>query len=110
MMHQQLAPELVLRTYLGVLHQPILNARMRIRYGESIEMDELHDLLDAIHNIPEMLSAYGDWYVEENIDNDLRRYDDRWCKPGDTSRRRSLKTAMERAREMLPGAGGEMPE
>jgi hypothetical protein len=55
MKQEGLAPEPVLRTYIAALNEAILNARMRIRYGESIDMQELHDLLDGIHNMPQML-------------------------------------------------------
>jgi len=90
MRQEHLAPEGVLWAYMAVLSEAVLNARMRIRYGESIDMQELHDLLDAIENIPEMLCAYGNRHVEENIDLCLRSYDERWCQPGSPSLRSSL--------------------
>jgi hypothetical protein len=99
----QLAPESVTRAYMAVLCEAILNERMRIRYGESIDLGELHDLLDGIHNIPEMLCAYGGWHVETNINWDMGRYDERWYRPDATSEslRSSLLKALEREKELL---------
>lgn len=109
MRQEKLAPEPVLRAYMAVLHDAILNARMRIRYGETIDPEELHDLLDGIHNIPEMLCAYGGWHVEANIDQHLRDYDERWYVPGSASRRCSLVQSLEREKERLRGRGEPTP-
>jgi hypothetical protein len=73
------SPPSVADVYTAVLERAILNLRMRIRYGEEVSTEELHDLLDALHNIPRMLRDYGGWFVETNIDKDLARYDDRWA-------------------------------
>jgi len=88
MRQEEMAPENVQRVYLAVLHRAIVDIRYRIRCGESIDMQGIHDLMDGIHNIPEMLCGYGDWHVEKNIDFDLNRYDEKWCKPTDTGSRR----------------------
>jgi hypothetical protein len=63
---------------------------MRIRYDDEVTIHEVHDLLDAIHNIPHMLRDYGEWHVEENIDADMARYDKKWFRHGNAKLRRSL--------------------
>ena len=57
---------------------------MAIRYGRQISDEEIHDLLDALHNIPEMLLRYGDWFIEENIDQEIRHYFSKWRSNRDT--------------------------
>ena len=109
---KKLAPEAVIRVYASVLREAILRVRMRIRYGETIDLEELHDLTDALENIPEMLCNYGGWRVEENIDAALKRYDGKWCNPGESLRACSLLRALEEARAnaldsspSVPGGG-----
>jgi len=96
-----MAPESVVRAYVSVLREAILNVRMRIRYGEPIDMQELHDLTDALENVPQMLCAYGGWHVEENIDEYLKRYDSKWYDPDGSLRGLSLVQALERAKSDL---------
>jgi hypothetical protein len=98
---ENLAPESVIRAYLSVLREAILNVRMRIRYGETIDMQELHDLTDALENIPQMLCDYGGWHVEENIDSALLRYDRKYYNPGESERATSLMRALETAKANL---------
>lgn len=43
--------------YAKLLEVVVLNLRMRIRYGEEVSNLEVHDLMDAIHNIPQLLLA-----------------------------------------------------
>ena len=66
--------------YAKLLEAVILNLRMRIRYCEQVSLHEVHDLMDAIHNIPQMLREADDWHVPSNIDSDLSRYDEKWPK------------------------------
>jgi len=68
-------------SYLYVLYKAILQVRMRIRYGNPMPEDQLHDLMDAVHNIPAFLRQNSGWHVEENVRDDLERYDEKW---GDT--------------------------
>ena len=102
MRQENLAPESVIRTYASVLRAAILDVRMRIRYGETIDMQELHDLTDALENVPAMLCAYGGWHVEENIDEGLKRYDRKWCTPDSSVRTLGLMRALEEAKTKLP--------
>lgn len=93
------ATEEVIRSYLTVLEGAILDLRRRIRYDEKVSLDEVHDLMDALHNIPRMLSDYGRWHIEENINWDLKRYDERWLSKNDEMSRRSLIQILEDARQ-----------
>ena len=102
MRQDTLAPEPVIRAYATVLRQAILNVRMRIRYGETIDMQELHDLTDALENVPEMLCAYGGWHIEQNMDEALQRYDRKWYDPEASVRSISLMRALEEAKANLP--------
>jgi hypothetical protein len=63
---------------------------MRIRYDDAVTIEEVHDLMDALHNIPRMLRDCSDWYVPENIDADLARYDEKWVGSQHSERRKSL--------------------
>lgn len=84
------APQDVVRVYTTLLERAILELRFRVRMGEIISPKELHDFLDALHNVPQMLRNYGNWMVEENIDQDLAHYDSRWVGKSDSQRRTSL--------------------
>ncbi len=66
--------------YAKLLEVVVLNLRMRIRYGEEVSNREVHDLMDAIHNIPQLLRACDGWHDSANIDVDLQRYDQKWPK------------------------------
>ena len=101
MTQAKLAPESVIRAYTSVLRDAILDVRRRIRYGETIDMQELHDLTDALENVPAMLCAYGQWHVEENIDEGLKRYDKKWFNPDASERKLSLMRALENAKKDL---------
>lgn len=89
----------VTHDYIHVLERAVLDLRMRIRYGDGVSIEEVHDLLDAVHNIPRMLREYGGWYVPENIDNDLLRYDQKWMSNGESTLRHSLMVHLQRARD-----------
>src|SRR5690348_7946842 len=92
------APPHIVNAYTALMERVILNTRMRLRYDENISLEEMHDLLDALHNVPVMLRNYGGWHVEENIDADLLRYDQRWLARPDSQRRESLLDTLRRAR------------
>ncbi len=77
----------------------VLNLRMRIRYGEEISIREVHDLMDAIHNIPQLLIACDGWHVPANIDFDLQRYDEKWPKQVGCSRISLVETVVRIRRE-----------
>ena len=84
------APEDVFHDYIRVLELAILDLRARIRYEDDVTIREVHDLLDAIHNIPEMLRSCDGWHVPENINADLAAYDAKWLGVGNARLRNSL--------------------
>lgn len=90
----------VFHDYLLVLERVIVELRTRIRQDDAVKIAEAHDLMDAVHNIPEMLRNCEGWHVPENIDADLARYDSKWLDVGDKAeRRRSLIQHLHRARD-----------
>ena len=92
------APEPTTKAFLALLEQVILCLRMRIRYGEDISLEEVHDLLDALHNVPTMLRNCGGSHVEENIEADLAAYDQRWLSEPGSDFRKSLVRTLDAAR------------
>lgn len=93
------AEEDVFHDYLHVLERVLIDLRCRIRYEDNVSIEEVHDLLDAIHNIPEMLRNCQGWHVPENIDFDLSRYDGKWLHVDDGAEaRKSLIKQLQRAR------------
>src|SRR4051812_48284184 len=93
------APPEVVSAYTALLERAILILRMRIRYGEDVSINETYDYLDALHNVPIMLRNYGGWHVEENINADLARYDQKWLDQPGSTMRRSLIDTLRRCRE-----------
>lgn len=91
------SPETV-STYTVLLKWAILELRARIRYADSVSIDEVHDFLDALHNVPIMLLQFGDWHVEENIDADLARYDQKWVGSDNSTLRTSLVETLQKIR------------
>lgn len=93
------APPKIVNVYTALLEQAILILRMRIRYGDNVSINETHDYLDALHNVPATLRDYGNWRIEENIDADLARYDQKWLEQPGSTMRRSLIDTLRRCRE-----------
>lgn len=89
----------VAQEYALLLERAIIELRYRIRYNDHVTIDEVHDYLDSLHNIPPMLRGAGDWFRPENIDADLQRYDNKWLNVGDgAERRRGLLEMLRRIR------------
>jgi hypothetical protein len=84
--------------YLVFLARAITRLRMRIRYGEQLTIDEVHDYLDALHNVPALIRGDGEWFTEANIAADLAQYDTRWLRQPGSELRRSLATTLDEAR------------
>jgi hypothetical protein len=91
--------ETVADAYIKLMEKAILQLRMRIRYGEIVSLDEIHDLLDAMHNIPAMLRGDSAWHNEENIIADLARYGEHWMSRAGSNQRVSLVQTLEVIRE-----------
>jgi hypothetical protein len=92
------APQKTVKAYTVLLRMVIVRLRFRLRMGEDVSADEVHDLMDAIENIPLMLMNYGGWHVEANIDAALERYDQRWLPRGNSAHRDSLVEMLARAK------------
>jgi len=75
-----------------------VNLRMRLRCDEDVSLEEVHDILDALHNVPIMLQNYGGWNIEENIDWYLAHYDGKWVDQPGSERRDSLIETLMRIR------------
>jgi hypothetical protein len=84
--------------YLVFLERAITHLRMRIRYGEQIAIDEVHDYLDALHNVPALIRGDGEWFTEANIARALAHFDNRWLQEPGSDLRRSLVTMLDDAR------------
>jgi hypothetical protein len=91
------------KDYLILIERALTGIRMRIRYGEQVSLEEIHDVMDALHNIPALLRGTGEWYNEEKIREDLARYDRQWMERGDSEMRQSLVQMLESIREESAG-------
>lgn len=90
--HSQRVPEPILRAYLQLFHRIALYVRNR---SKSLSDEELFDLMDAIHNIPEMLTAHGSTFTHEAVQLYLEVYDQRWQDKGGLSLRRIVQSELE---------------
>ncbi len=79
--NKKLAPEPYLTAYLYVMRTVILFARMWNGDKVIISPEQTCDLMDAIHNISDLLYCYEDWHVHKNIRKDLISYDKKWANP-----------------------------
>jgi len=71
------------------MRQAILHARMLIRYkmgDPETREQQIHDLMDAIENIPGYLLRHADFWTFDGLDKQktmmsyLQMYDDKWAK------------------------------
>ncbi len=70
------APEPFLTGYLSVLRNAILMARNWA--GADVRNEKLADLMDAVHNIPELLNRWEEC-DEPSLRSALKHYDARWA-------------------------------
>lgn len=70
-----IAPEPFLSAYLGVLRSALLEARRSAWSKEPHE--KLADLMDAVHNIPELLNHW-ETCIEPCLRESLELYDRKW--------------------------------
>jgi len=78
-------------------------------YADKISPDQLHDLGDAIHNLPQALLEYGDRFDERKFrDMYFRPYDDKWAKlakrTADFSLNRSFDIGIEKRKSLESSA------
>lgn len=74
----QIVPEPVLRAYLQLFAHVSLYVRGHSTGDGRLSDQELFDLMDAIHNIPEMLTAHGTTFTHDALQPYLAAYDERW--------------------------------
>jgi hypothetical protein len=92
-----IAPEQVLRAYLNVLNDVLLFVRLRSRGDNRLSDEHLFDLMNAVHNVPELLTRHGEWFTAEMIRNDaFADYDSKWANNGGLSLVRMIDEAMSR--------------
>lgn len=105
MLHKpkSIPPEPYFSAALYLLYQVALFIR---NCAHEIEQEQLFDLGDAIHNVPESLTEYGHYFDEQEIrDIYLAAYDRKWAKsPEDFSLLRTLDAGVARVRQWQSGA------
>jgi hypothetical protein len=98
--HKQLAPEPYFSGALYLLYRVALFIR-----NESVDIrpEQLSDLGDAIHNVPESITEYGRNFDEQRIrEQYLAAYDAKWVRsPEDFSLLRTLDAGVERGSKWL---------
>jgi hypothetical protein len=91
-MMMAIAPEPLLSAYLAVLRDATIYARNGA-VGD-ISPEKLGDLMDAVHNIPELLNRWEEC-DEPSLRSALESYDKRWVQwQGDLSLMNVLKTVI----------------
>ena len=68
-------PEPVMKRYLTFMHFVLVTGRTMARRGDSPEI--LADLIDAIHELPNLLSQW-EFFNEETFLDILQKYDKKW--------------------------------
>lgn len=91
--------------YLKLLERAIIHFRHRLRCDEQISLNEVHDFLDALHNIPSLLlqdcSAEASILSQRRatIQLDLQAYDEKWVHERSDARRLFLTGLLDSIRE-----------
>ena len=73
-----LAPEPYFSASLGLLFHVAIYVRARTSVPEKVTEEhirEIHQLMNAIHNIPESLLHYGKWFTEETMRDAFEQFD-----------------------------------
>ena len=90
---RKLAPEPFFSGCHYLLYEVALFMRNR---SEEINPEQLRDLGDAIHNLPQALIEYGDFFDETLIrETYLAPYDEKWAKSGSFSLIEALNEGIE---------------
>ena len=83
---KQLAPEPEFSAYLELLEQVLTYVRMMTSKPDRVtpgQIQQIHELMDAVHNIPEYLLEYGHYFKEDMIrELKLAEFDERWKEEG----------------------------
>jgi hypothetical protein len=87
--------ERLARAYLEVLKRVALYVRLRSRGESRLSDDELHDLMDAIHNVPAALVGEDRWFTPERMrEQEFGDYDEKWSSNGGLQLVRILDSAL----------------
>ena len=73
-----IAPEPYLSACMSVVRLAVLHAR-RMGWSGEVQPDQLADLMDAIHNIPELVQNWETCDVQLMRESFLRAYDSKWA-------------------------------
>lgn len=74
------APEPILRAYLDMLYHVSIYVRNRSWGDNRLPDDQLFDLMDAIHNVPELLTNHGGFFTPQSMrEHFFEVYDERWA-------------------------------
>ena len=76
---QNYASEPEFSAFLYVIYRAIIQVRYQIRYDEPMSNDQLHDLMDALHNIPTFLREGENGLSKQHILDAIRGYDRKWA-------------------------------
>ena len=102
---KRLAPEPFFSGAHHLLYQVALFMR---NYAGRVPPEQLSDMADAIHNLPQAIIEYGYYFDEQMIrDIYLKAYDDKWAKGDSESSWFSLIKALDAGVEMKNGLGAE---
>jgi hypothetical protein len=74
-------PDPILRAYADLLSQVLLLFR-GLSTVKGLDVQEVHDLADAVHNLPQVLVDYGAPWNDEQYREYLRAFDRRWAHEG----------------------------
>lgn len=84
MRHGTIAPEPVLRAYTELLRRVIVYARFYSGGDRRMSDDQLYDLMDAVHNVPTLLTENDGDLTDQIIrDQYLGPYDAKWAGKGE---------------------------
>lgn len=75
-----LCPEPKMSAYLVVLHRALIWGRL-LSNSSAADADHINDLMDAVHNLPELLRTW-ETCDEERLQADLRDYSAKWVNKG----------------------------
>lgn len=75
---KSLAPEPYFSASLGLLFHVAIYVRARTSVPEKVTAEhirEIHQLMNAIHNIPESLLHYGEWFTQKSMRDAFEHFD-----------------------------------
>jgi len=73
----------VTRAYLELLRRVLVFVRFRSSGNRRLSDEQLFDLMDAMHNVPTLLTGRDPYFTDENIRSALADYDAKWCERSD---------------------------